>query len=201
MKQAKVRKEVDTDGISRHVYEGDVAVFGQETEAEVIKLSRAMDEARLALKEQNGAKLAEIVEGRTPFTVRQFVELFTPGKKPNGEVIPPQYDIDQPFKYTKQNQRVVDVDPSLKGLSRFEDMTDSAYNLSAQADHRFTSSRDPVLWTVKENYENGGPTLRLDTARMLDPMASMTRTMRQVMTDRFMNDYKISSINSFMTRS
>jgi len=80
VKQAKLRKENDPDGILRHVYEGDTVLFGQETAEETARLANAVDEARLALKARDSVKLADIVESRTPFSVEDFVKLFTPSK-------------------------------------------------------------------------------------------------------------------------
>lgn len=197
------RKEGD---VTSHHYEGETAVFGFNTEAEARKYAERMNTARLLLKEGKTSELNGYLKENLPYTYAEFKALFdhTPinmfkGQKPTyGKSF---LNIDDPIVYLPDGKRFTDDYPDMaKGYENFQDDIRSPYNLYDNIDKEYAGQRNPDLYTVREGKgSDNDPLYRVDKAEQLDPFATMTRAMANVMRNRFMDDYKIQAVESFVS--
>lgn len=190
VKQPRIDEGMD----GAKMYVGDRVVFGFETSAEAAKYSARMEEARQLLVANQGG-LGKYLARNLPFDEAQFRSLFEETVNPvTGEVTKPQYS---------KTERFVNVGSGRKTIQDYRDIkfdqnaTESPYGNYELLDKEFTTSRDPDLWTVREGGDEANPTYRLDTAKMLDPLPTLNRSMRNIMSDRAMNDYRITAIEKF----
>lgn len=203
----KVRKQ----GV-RHSYEGDTAVFGFNTEAEAKKYAQRMDQARILLKEGKTQELSAFLNDNLPYSYSEFTALFkkTPQNvldySENAQKTVSGYDtarlsLDEPIVYLPNGRRFTDDYMDLtKGYDNFEDNIRSPYNLYDNIDKEYAGERNPDLYTVREGKgTDNDPLYRIDRAEQLDPFATMTRAMANVMRNRFMDDYKIQAVESFVS--
>lgn len=191
-----VKQPVMSTGMDqRKVYMGDKAVFGFETQAEAAKYAQRMEEARKIML--NGGDLKGYLSRNLPFSDKQFRQFFEETVDPaTGERIPPTFLKTERFVNVSSGRKTVD---DYRDIAFEQDATRSPYGNYPLFDKEFTTSRDPDLWTVKELGSELNPVYKLDTARTLDPLVTLNRSMRNIMTDRAMNDYRISSIEKFAT--
>lgn len=195
VKQARISDYSDT---GKYLYEGDNVAFGFETRAEAVKYTDRMEKARQLLKEGKEKELGDYLSKNLPFRLSKFRSFFMETTDFAGNIHAPRFSIDEPFKYTPDKGRVWDTG-NYKDRTDLINLADSKFNLAAESDRQFLANRDPELWTVKEVHQNGGLVHKLSSARQLDPLASITRTMRSIMEARYISDYKISSIERWIS--
>lgn len=192
VKQAKIGDYADS---GRKIYEGDAVAFGFETAAEGRKYAERMEKARQLMN--SGGDLSGYLSRNLPFNQEQFKAFFEEATDPKGNIIAPRFSKDEPFRYVESNQSIYDA-YSYKDRTDLENLADNEFNLASENDRRFLAQRDPELWSVQEVHRSGGLAYELSTARQLDPLSSITRTMRSVMEARYINDYKIGAIERWI---
>jgi hypothetical protein len=204
-----VNKVVENKSVT-HSYEGDTAVFGFNTEAEARKYAQRMEQARILLRDGKTQELSAFLNDNLPYTYGEFVALF---KKSTDAALARNniaqkniYDtarlsLDEPIVYLPNGRRFTDDYLDLtKGYDNFEDNIRSPYNLYDNIDKEYAGERNPDLYTVREGKgTDNDPLYRIDRAEQLDPFATMTRAMANVMRNRFMDDYKIQAVESFVS--
>ena len=182
-----------------HIYKGDQTIFSFSSEAQAKKFAERMEKARQLLKEGKTDDLANYLNKNLPFNYSQFKGLFESYIK-DGEVIPARLNIDDPIRHVYTKERMTDRYSDLPTMyENFQDTIRSSYNLWNEIDKKYAGMRDPPLWTVRENTENGKEIFKLDTADMIDPMATMNRAVASVMRNSMMADYKISAVESWVS--
>jgi hypothetical protein len=196
VKQASVRQSGDN-----HHYEGDIAMSNHATEAEAIQFAKDMDRARLLLKEGKEAELADHVKRTLPFTVAKWKSFFQEGKDEFGNVIPPRFSLNSPFRHTASGRTVVDSHKDVANLfPNFRDEIRSTYNLYGQIDKKYANEREAVvLDTIKAQLEGPDmPAFRIEPAKLVDPFTAMNRGLANIMRSRHFADYKWMSVEHFI---
>lgn len=199
VKQPVIRKAGDEVN-ARHVYEGDKAVMGFNTRAEAEKYASRMEEARQLYSGEKQGSLKEFLEKNLPFNEREFGRLFESSFDQEGKEIPAALSKNEPFLHTYTGKTTTDEHADfLKGLYMgLEDNVRSSYNLFANVDKKFLGQRDNPLWTVSEKGSEINPLYKLDTAKVIDPMSSVSRAMANVTRNRYFSDYKIQAVESWV---
>lgn len=183
---------IDTGMDQAKMYVGDRVVFGFETQAEAAKYSARMEEARKLL---GTSELKSYLARNLPFDENQFKSFFEDAIDPtSGDVIKAQFSKTEPFVNVGSGRKTID---DYRTIQYDQNATESNYGNYQLLDKEFTTSRDPDLWTVREGGSESNPTYRLDSAKMLDPLPTLNRSMRNIMSDRAMNDYRITAIEKF----
>lgn len=192
-----VKQAVISRAGGRHNYEGDITVFGFETEAEARKYVRTLNEAREMLKKGMVTELRTFLDKNLPteFEFGRFQKYF---KEHGG-----QWDIDEPFVFTPNHKSVHDMNASgLKGrYADFYNEHNSQHNLMNQIDRSFLGQRDPKLWTIKERGSEQQPLFELGSARLIDPLATLSRTVTNSANARLVSDYKHLSVSSWIQQA
>lgn len=194
VKQAKIS---DYGGAGKKLYEGDTVALAFETKAEAVKYTERMETARKLLNEGKDKELAKYLANNLPFKLDQFKKYFMEYTDEAGNIIERRFDPNEPFRYV-DNQNNIYNQYGLSARQDLVNLADNEFNLAAENDRRFLAQRDPELWTIKEVRDQGGLIHEIQGARQLDPLASITRTMRSVMESRFTNDYKIGAIERWI---
>lgn len=178
-----------------HSYEGDISIFGFHTEAEARKYAEHMDTARKLLKENRSKELQDYLEKHLPYSETSFRGLFRAAE--DGK--PARLNIDDPIVYLSDGRRYTDDYNPSPEWSNFEDNIRNPYNLYGSIDKEYAGERNPDLHTVREGAgTQQDPLYKLGLAEQLDPYATMTRSMANVMRNRYMADYKIQAVESFI---
>lgn len=201
-------KERQSSTVS-HSYDGDTAVLGFNTEAEARKYAQHMDNARLLLRDGKTKELDDYLEQNLPYTRGEFKALFEvttdAGLARNNTAQQTFFkearlSLNEPIVYLPDGKRFTDNYGDLtKNYENFEDNIRSPYNLYDNIDKEYAGERNPDLYTIREGSgTDNNPLLRIDRAEQLDPFATMTRAMANAMRNRFMDDYKIQAVESFV---
>lgn len=195
VKQPIIRRTKD----GRQVYEGDQAVFNQATEAEAKKFAESMDTARILLKDNKLDELAKYLPAHLPYDIDSFSGLFKEITLADGTKLDPRLSLSDPIRHTVSGRNIVDAHPDIvKGYDKFENQIRSSYNLYGQIDKKFTSSRDETLGTVRERMGGSRALFELEPSKLIDPLNTLTRGMANIMRGRYLNDYKIQSVETFI---
>jgi len=187
---------------SMYDYEGDVSLLGFRTEAEAIKYSKHMDEARKLYLAGDTQALRTYIDRNLAHSYTDFVRLFEPrrGMRPNGTQydMPPLLDKTVPIRHTYTGSNILDVHkdfetmyPSLRNNIRSE------YNLYQTLDKKFTGERNEDLMTIKEGTEER-PLLRMESADKLDPYEMLDTAMSSTIRSHLSSDYKIQATEYWM---
>lgn len=194
VKQPIVRRIEEEGRPTFHEYEGDKTAFAFHTEAEARKYAKVMDEARRLLK--NGSpELDSFLERNLPYNRNQFEALF--GSKDGEE---PIFHIDDSFLHTSAGVSLIDSSEH-NIASRYENFIDnlrSPWNLYDQVDKKFVGQRDELLHTISEKGSEANPVFQLQTAELIDPMASLSRAMTNMVRNQFMLDYRTQAVESWI---
>lgn len=190
-----VNGKYQPNGTYSHVFEGDQTWGGFRTEGEARKFSKAMDDARKIAYHGAAGNLDQFLAENLPYTAKQFHALFTPDPK-TGKAL---FEKDHPFLHVSSGATTTD---SHKFLSTtYENFTDAIrtpWNLVNQIDKKFVGARDELLNTVREEGTQANPIFKLQKAETIDPYSAMSQAMTNIMRNRFMIDYRIQSVESFL---
>jgi hypothetical protein len=202
-KQPNITRRVSPDGTVSHVSEGDVAAFGHTTEAEAREFSSAMENGRLLMNKGMDKELEAHLASSLPYSKGQFKNLFEEYLGTDGKVVKPVYSKDHPFMWTQSGQTTaeraaLDKNSFHSRYENFEDAAASPYNLSANVDKKFAGTRDTVLPTIEKRGSEDNPVFQLKKSTLLDPMTTLNRSMANIMRNRLMTDYKLSSVESWI---
>jgi hypothetical protein len=196
----KYEKQV---GNSRHIYDGDVVAAGHRTEPEAIAFAKAMDDARLLLK--NGASDADLekhLQKNLPYQLDDFKKLFQEKTGKDGKPIPPVYSIDEPFKHVQAGRNTADT---YRGefeelYEGFQDNVRSSYNWSQSIDKKHLGQRDDPLQAVEHSGTEQNPVFSFKNAEEVDPLVTVNRAMGNIARNRYLADYKVSQVESWMSQ-
>ncbi len=195
VKQPKIGRTDD----GRHLYEGDTAIFNFATEAEARIYAQRMDHARQLLKGGKLNELESFLSSNLPYNLQKFEGLFKEVTLKDGTKVEAKLHLDDPIRHTTSGRNLLDAHKDIEaGYTNFENQIRSSYNLWGQIDKKYASTRNETLMTVRERAGKDEPLFRLEPSQLVDPMTTMNRAMGNVMRSRFLNDYKISSVESFI---
>ena len=173
-------------------YTGDATAMGFKTEAEAAKYAPIWDEARQIMNA--GGDLRGYLARNLPISEAQFRALFEDALDASGNTVKARFSKYEPFVATPSGKKTVDIH---RGITFDQDMTRSAYGNYTNLDKEFTSTRDPDLWTVREMGSQANPAINLETAPLLDVFPTLNKSMRNIMGDYAMNDYRISAVELY----
>lgn len=203
VKQPIIRRS-ERGGKTRDVYEGDEAILNTTTEAQAVKMAKAIDEGRLLLKDSRHADLKRHLEANTPWDYDQFTRFFRETVDPEtGDVTPPRFSLDHPFTYTVGGRNTMDMS-HFKDYSRqfpkFVDSIRSKYNLFANnVDKKYLGERHPDVPSVFEwKNKDDQPAFTLTAPRLIDPYESINSALANVSRSKYYNDLKIQAAENFI---
>jgi hypothetical protein len=201
IKQPSISRIGDDVSNMVHHYRGDSTILGFRTMAEARKYAPKLDQARLLLKEDRIDDLKKFLDDNLPFDLNEFRGMFERRIGPDGKETKALLSLDESIVAVAAGRNTLDEIPDLASLySNFRNDVRSSYNLYQNIDKKFAGERNGPLRTVTEDIgADHNPILSLADAPMIDPFASLERTTANVIRNRFLNDYKIGAIESWMS--
>jgi hypothetical protein len=164
-------------------YHGDNSVMNFATEAEAIKYSKRMEEARQLLRAAS-PNLDAYLAKNLPYTREQFEGLFKN-----------RLDIDQPIRHSQSGHTVYATDGDLARAHPNAVMSvNNSHDLTRHVNRQYTQDRDNILSTVRER--NG--ILQIVPAEQLDPYAALQQGMNARIRSLWMNDYKHMAVKQWI---
>lgn len=195
VKQASIRRLSD----GTHAYEGDTSIFNFASEAQARKFAERMDTARQLLRDGKTEELKAFLARNLPHSAEEFKGLFQSVTLKDGTIVPPVLHVDDPIRHTRSGQNMADTYSDLfKGYEGLTNEVRSPYNLYGQINKKYTSERDVALPSIRERTGEDGPLFKFEPSKFLDPLSTLNRAMANVMRSRYMNDYKIASVETFI---
>lgn len=175
-------------------YEGDRTLLGANSEREINQWADRYNKAfeiygRKDTDPNAILELKDYLGKNLPYTLDEFVGNIKSGKWST-----------EPVMHVYSGKTTLEANPSLAQRPKFYNEQMSSFNLMSQVDKSNLGSRDPLLQTIKIQGTEDVPQYTLDTARMLDPYETLSRTMNNVIASRLINDYKALAGNSFISQ-
>lgn len=175
----------------RQSYEGDTTLFGFDTHAQATKYAGKMEDVRRLYNAGDRAALETYLAKNFPaenFSVDQVIDRFASGV----------WDKDSPFVALRSGRTVMKDYPELfKNYGSFYDEATSEFNLMQNVDRTFLGERDQNLWTIIERGSDTSPLYELGSARMVDPLETLYRSIGNSTHSMLYNDYRTYHVESW----
>lgn len=201
IKQPKVSR-LGEDPLSRtHHYRGDTTILALGTGAQAKKYAPLLDQARILYRENRIDELRKFLDDNLPFDLDDFRQMFEPRIGPDGREQKALLHLDDPIVVVPAGRNTLDEMPDLGSrYSNFRNEVRSSFNLYQNINKKFTGQRNqPVQTIVEELGSEITPLLSLADAPVIDPFTSLERTTANMIHNRFMNDYKIGAVESWIS--
>lgn len=180
VKQADLRKT--HDGATN--YHGDRTLYSAHRAEDAQAFANDYNEL-IRLWKTDRAAAVNLIRNKMPFSAQEFYADIQKG------VI----DLDNPIAAVKSGQTAGDVLDLAKSNPYFNNLTRSEHNLNGRITGRFLGERaDHIIDTVKSE-ANG--VYSSTTSPFINPMQALGNTMSDTIRTRVMNDYTISSVQSW----
>ena len=173
-------------------YHGDFNLASVRTREQGQIIVDLMNEARLRLREGNNAGLTTLIENRFPSNIseQRFRNLF------NTEL-----DINEPFRLRRRSESLADSHPLAQENENFRRASDSLHHAEENVvDTTFTGQRHEMLPNFSTEGTAHNPVIRLGDARLLDPLATLDKSVKNVTRGLYMEDAKIRHATDYIAR-
>lgn len=214
VKQAKIHKERYGDkNAIRYDYEGDATAFGVTVRALGKEAVEIFNKTRMLIKagDEAGAKAFFNSKAIMGLDYKEFRSWFK-GKKVDGKIVPARFNKDEPFQLIERDQKIVDVDNSLKDryhyvtssgerISLFRDATKTG-NPARELQVQFTGQRDAYdLMAFRNEGSVYNPVYKYEPAKYVDPLTTLDRAYSKATNSLWMDDYKITSVEHWLEQA
>lgn len=181
---------VETGRLGRRINYGDKTILGADTEAEAIRLSKALTQVQTMIRNKaTDAQLDAYISKNLPETAEFWKNHF----KEN-------LSLDAPIVNTHSGKTVFDTHRELTKRPEFKDMfheRDTEFNGFRSVDMDFMSERNTPLMQVMNKGSIDKPLYVLEQARTVDPFAALNRALGNSIRHQFVNDYRTSAIEQW----
>jgi hypothetical protein len=183
---------VSRDQLGRSVYKGDSVILGGDIKERLLREGRALDQARLAIKNGDDTALQTIIaDNKLPWSSAALKAKFKAK----------EWDINTPFSITDDGvssshklSKTVNGKTLEEEIGRFDDTSNSVWN-DEGATRYSDSSREGPLKTI----QYGEDSAELVDAETLDPLATQVETLSELTKSRYWTDYQVSAAESFVS--
>ncbi len=173
------------------------------TEAQARRFGDAFNTAREMINSKVSQKaLSDFVKANLPYkSGKEFKALFRDPLDPKSE----GFDLRTPFVVTKPGQRATAVhDLRSTFPEEMYDLSTSEHNPMVAINQKFSNelggTSDNSLQTIDELGTEKNPVYKLIPTPQIDPMEVMKRTAHELMQNRFIEDYKHSAVEDWITQ-
>lgn len=199
IKQAIVRPE-NVNNNFRHIYEGDKTAFAVSIRALGEDAAGVLNNIGQHLKNGRKDEAKALSEARMPVSWDELRDKFYPSKSPDGKILPPQFNWDEPFRVIRSNETISKVDNTLANRyeGTFHDATRSG-SLNKQYQVQYTGERDAInVQALRDIGTRDKPVFDLQPASMIDPIPSMHRALSRITQSTYMDDYKLFAVEHWV---
>ncbi len=202
LKQAIIRNEVIGSHVKDH-YEGDTTVMALPNRIMGQDIGKHLDEVRKLIKDgkidlaRDYTKQHLMMEFEGKDGVHSW---FKPGRDPNGKVIEPRLNLNEPFYVVKRGGSIYGMDSSLelRYPKTFQDGTRHG-SLARQFQVAYTKERDAQGLTAPTNTGTRElPIYKYEPAKLVDAMPTLNRALGNAIKSTYMDDYKIFAVEHWL---
>lgn len=188
-------------------YLGDTTAMAVDSRAMGGKVTDTLHEVQRLIREGDLAG-AERASQQLPLPWEKLRDLFTGVKDSEGVMkVAPKFSLDQPFYVVPRGKTIADLKNhfesyNVKDVSRFSDISRPGGSLNKQFQVEFTGQRD--AYDVMAMHDDGTtwkPHFDYRPADLVDPYTSINRSMSRIIDSTYMDDVKISSVESWLQRA
>lgn len=168
-------------------YYGDKTVWHFETEGQAQKFSSRLEQARQMLL-ANDAGLELFANKQLGMSLKSVQEIFAK-----------HLDTSIPIGYTPSNRTMKDQYALQQKYVNFRDINDTTIDTyRGEVGLKYAADRGATLNTIRELGTSADPILKFEAAKLLDPMAAMSRAANNMMKGRYLEDLKAKSAQRFI---
>lgn len=188
-------------------YLSDTTAMAVDSRAMGGKVVDTLHEVQRLIKagDMAGAEKASL---NIPVPWEKLRDLFTGVKDSAGKMkVPPKFSLDQPFYTVPRGKTIADLKNhfesyNVKDVSRFSDISKPGGSLNKQFQVEFTGQRDAYdVMAIHDEGTTWKPHFAYRPADLVDPYTSINRSMSRIIDSTYMDDVKISSVESWLQRA
>jgi hypothetical protein len=209
IKQARMRREVYRNAKNevkdiRDWYEGDSTVMGVSIRAMGKDMADKLDNVRRLIKagDMDGAKA--LADDKLPMAWDEVKAWFEPSRDAAGKKQPPMLNLDEPIQVVPKDRLIADIDNDLSMIrykDTFYDGTKRS-SLARQNAVQFTGERDAFEFKGLANKgDSSNPLYHLETAKTVDPITSLNRSISRITQSTLIDDYKVFAVEHWLRES
>lgn len=182
-------------------YLGDKTFMPIDNRAKGNDITRRMNEINRFMREKN-YDAAEQASKELGISWKKMQEWHTPTRGPNGEILAPHIDMNEPFHLVPKNKRILDLGKDLQNRhANFIDGTTTGSD-AQQYKVAYNQPRDVNdLYTLKDEGSQGNPIYKYVPAEFADPIPTMNRALNRAIQSTFMDDYKIYAVEHWLSEA
>lgn len=211
IKQASIRFD---EASKAHWYEGDTTLMPITLRSmgdDVVGRLNKVRELIKADKIEEAKALATSAEGIPSIPWEDHLGWYQASKDSLGRNVAPRLNKDEAFHVVSKDRQISDMDNSLK--ARFEQDVDGKSikgyydgtkegSLAKTGQIQYTGQRDShELMTLSDEGTKNNPLYKYEPAKLVDPIATMNRSLSRIVNSTFMDDYKIYSVESWIQQA
>lgn len=186
------------------VYTGDTTVMALDNRIMGKDIAKKLDNIREMIKKSVDPDQIDAAIKRDLFMEPDEVKgWFKPGRDPNGKVIPPRLDLDEPFYVVPKNRKIYDLDKSLEDRYKGTWVDGTKKGSDAQQFQvSYTMQRDADgLKRLQDVGSQGNPVYQWVPAKLVDPIPTMNRALNRAIQSTFMDDYKMYAVEHWLAEA
>lgn len=205
IKQAKIRPDYNaTKKEFRHWYEGDTTVMPIAIRKMGNEVVGHLENVRLALK-AGDADAARLAARPLPIKWEEINSWFNPSRDIKGNLQPARLSLDEPFRVVPKNKNIIDIDNTMEARFRSKDGTSTTlrdgtkqHSMARKNQVEFTGARDTNdIHTISPGTREN-PLYVWETAKLIDPLPSMSRALSRIVRSTFLDDYKMFAVEHWL---
>ena len=179
--------QAGTKTAPEYQYYGDKTVWHFETEGQAKKFSDRLEKARQMLLAGDSG-LETFVNKNLGMSEKSLRELFNK-----------HLDSSIPVGYTPSNRTMKDQYALQQKYVNFRDINDTTIDTyRGEVNLKYAADRGATLNTIRELGTSTDPILKFEPAKLLDPMAAMSRAANNMMKGRYLEDLKAKAAQRFI---
>jgi hypothetical protein len=181
--------------VHRYDYDTNIMMFTNGAKAE--KYAKVFENIRMMLK--RGENPDEYIKANLPKEPGDIRSLFEAKYNDAGQKIADApLSLEDPISSRATGTNIGDKVELGKMYPGFRKSSDDPLNLYQDLNKDYIGGRDPVIETIQETGSMNNPILKSVPAKMIDAYSTLNRGVADMLQARFIDDYKIKSIENWI---
>ncbi len=187
-------------------YVGDTTVMPMKNRALARKVAKHLEEVRRLIKDGKLDEAKAYTEQNLPMDWDNgkdgVLNWFKETRDDKGRIMPSRLSLNEPIQVVGRNQTIYGLDKELQNrYSSFQDAFQSGSDAKAWK-VAYNQERDvDNLRTINDIGTKNNPLYNWEPAEMVDPTVTMNRALQRAVRSTFMDDYKISSVEHWLSEA
>lgn len=204
IKQARVRTSKYGDDVIKH-YEGDATFGVANSFAEANAMAKSLETVRQLLKDNKLQEAMQFAKANIGVEWSKISSWFRWRRKADGTYEAPKFNPDEKIQAVARGKLIGDIDNELKlKLSEEGEFRNGTRYGSLARSNQVKYSGEPDAYDVFAIKNTGtlhNPVYQIEPAKNIDPLISMNRGLSQIVNSTYMDDYKLASVETWLSRA